>query len=200
MHVPAPAGREKIEPGARLVAERPPEIAHGPIAGGVAAEERHIERMAGHVRMRNAFLGKDQMLHVVVVDDHGAVGAEQLDAIRLALRRIIRRQRVADAEIDHGAVGEGDDRPGHVVGAIAGVAKNAGLAARHDFDRPVALEEPAHQVDVIGEHVEHRRGVRIALEDGESLGARIIDARQAAADVAEPAVHASAPWRAESIP
>ena len=90
------------------------------------------------------------MLHVIVIDDHGAVGAEELDAIRLPLRRIIRRQRVADAEIDHRAVGKRDDRPGHVVCAVAGVAENAGLAARHHLDRLVAVEKPAHQIDVIG--------------------------------------------------
>ena len=114
--------------------------------------------------------------------------AEQLDAVGLAERRIARRQRVAHAEIDHRAVGEGDDRPGHVVGAVAGLLEDAVLAARHHFDRPVALQEPAHQVDVIGEHVEHRRRVRVALEDGEGLGARIVDARGAADDPAEPAV------------
>ena len=129
-----------------------------------------------------------QVVHVVVVDDHGAFGAEQLDAVGLAERRIVRRQRVAHAEIDHRAVGERDDRPGHVVGAVAGLLEDAVLAARHHLDRPVAFQEPAHQVDVIGQHVQHRRRVRIALEDGEGLGARVVDARGAADDLAEPAV------------
>src|SRR5262249_57910527 len=35
------AGREMIEPGARLVAERTPELADRPIACGVAAEKGH---------------------------------------------------------------------------------------------------------------------------------------------------------------
>ncbi len=72
--------------------------------------------------------------------------------------------------------------------AVAGLLEDAVLAARHHLDRPVAFEEPAHQIDVIGEHVEHRRRVRIALEDREGLRARIVDARGAADDLAEPAV------------
>ena len=59
---------------------------------------------------------------MIIVDDHGAVGAEKLDAVRLALRRIVRRQRIADAEIDHRAVSECDQRPCHVMRAVAGVA------------------------------------------------------------------------------
>src|SRR5262249_10386980 len=98
-----------------------------------------------------------------------------------------RGQRVTHAEIDHRAVGEGQDRPGHVVRAITGVLENAVLSARHHFHRPVALQEPAHQVDVIGEHVEHRRCVALALEDRNRLRARIEDARYAADDLAEAA-------------
>jgi hypothetical protein len=79
------------------------------------------------------------MLHMIVVDDHGAVGAEKFDAVRLALRRIVRRQRIADAEIDHRAIGESDQRPCHVMRAVTGVTKNSGLAARNHFDRRVAL-------------------------------------------------------------
>src|SRR5262249_10657504 len=37
------AGREMIEPGARLVAERTPEIADRPIARGIAAEKGHVD-------------------------------------------------------------------------------------------------------------------------------------------------------------
>ena len=100
----------------------------------------------------------------------------------------LRRQRVADAEIDHRAIGERHDRPGRVVRAVAGVPENAVLAARHDFHRPIALQEPAHQVHVIGEHVQHRRGVGIALEDGESLRARVVDPRESADHLPEAAV------------
>jgi hypothetical protein len=164
-----PPSRQEVEPSARLVPKRAPEIADRPVAGRVAAEKRQVDRMAGHIRMGNAFFGKDQMLHVIIVDDHGAVGAEKLDTVRLALCRIVRRQRIADAEIDHRAVGESDQRPCHVMRAIAGIAKNTGLAARHHFDWRVAFEEPAHQIDVIGEHVQDRRGVRVALEDGKGL-------------------------------
>ena len=141
-----------------------------------------------HIGVRDAFLREQQVIHVVVVDDHGAFGAEQLQAVGLAERRIARGQRVADAEIDHRAVGEGHDRPGHVVGAVAGLLEDAVLAARHHLDRPVAFQEPAHEIDVIGQHVEHRRRVRIALENRKRLGARIVDARGAADDLAETAV------------
>src|SRR5262249_5029700 len=159
------ASREMIEPGAGLVAERAPEIADRPIARGIAAEKRHVDGMIGHVGVGDAFLRKQQMIEVIVVDDHGAVAAEQLHAVGLPERGIARGQRVAHAEIDHRAVGEGQDCPGYVVRAITGILENAVLPARHHLDRPVALHEPAHQVDVIGEHVKHRRRVGIALEN-----------------------------------
>ena len=53
----------------------------------------------------------------------------------------------------------------------------------------VAFKEPAHQVDVIGQHVQHRRGVRITLENLEGLRARVVDAGEAADDRAEAALH-----------
>jgi hypothetical protein len=90
--------------------------------------------------MRNALLGKQEVLHVIVVDNHGAVAAQKLDAVGLPLRRIARRQRISDAEIDHRAVGERDQRPGHVVGAVTRAAKDAVLAPRHHFNRLVAFE------------------------------------------------------------
>ena len=74
------------------------------------------------------------------------------------------------------------------MGTVAGLLEDAVLAARHHLDRPVAFEKPAHEIDIIGEHVHHRRRVRIALEDGEGLGARIVHARGAADDLAEPLV------------
>src|SRR5712691_5804174 len=94
------AGREVIEPGARLVAERAPEIADRPIARGVAAEKGHVHGMVRHVGMRDALLREQEMIEVIVVDDHGPLAAEELDAVGLAERGIARRQRVADAEID----------------------------------------------------------------------------------------------------
>ena len=48
------SGREMIEPGARLVAERAPEIAHRPVARGVAAEEGHLHPVIRHIGMRHA--------------------------------------------------------------------------------------------------------------------------------------------------
>ena len=125
---------------------------------------------------------------MIVVDDHRPLGAEQLQTVGLAERGIARRQRVADPEIDHRAIGKREDRPGHVVGAVAGLLENAVLRPRHDLDGPVAFEKPAHQIDIIGEHIEHRRGVRVALENGECLRAGIVDARHAADDSAETAV------------
>ena len=102
-----------------------------------------------------------QMVHVIVVDDHRAFGAEQLDAIGLAQRRIAGRQRVADAEIDYRAVAQRDYAPRHVVRVVAGFLEYAHLAARDDFHRRIAFEEPAHEVDVIREHVQHGRRVRL---------------------------------------
>ena len=69
--------------------------------------------------------------------------------------------------------------------AVAGVLEDPVLPARDDLDRAVAFEKPAHQVDVVGEHVQHRRRVRITLENREGLRARVVDARQAADDLAE---------------
>ena len=72
--------------------------------------------------------------------------------------------------------------------AVAGFLEDAVLSARHHLDWTVAFQEPAHEIDVIGEHVQHRRRVRIALENREGLRARIVDARHAADDLAEAAV------------
>src|ERR671924_687050 len=125
---------------------------------------------------------------MIIDDDHRAFAAEQLHAVGLPQRRVARGQRVADPETDHRAVREGQNRPGHVLGAVAGLLENAVLAARHYLDRPIAFQEPAHQIDVIGEHVEHRRRVRIAFENRKRLRARIVDARHAADHLAEAAV------------
>src|SRR5690349_19466210 len=99
---------------------------------------------------------------MIVVDDHGAFGAEKLDTIRLAERRITGGEGVADAEVDHRAVGKRHDGPGHVMSAESGLLEDAVLAARHHLYGAVAFEEPAHQVHVISEHVDHWRRVRIA--------------------------------------
>ena len=176
----------EFEPGARLVAERAPEIADRPVAGGVAAEERHVDGVIRHIGVRDALVRIEQMIEMIVVDDHRAIGAQDLDPVGLAERRIAGRQRIAHAEIDHRAVGEGDDRPGDVMRAEAGLLENSGLAARNDLDRPVSLQEPAHQVHIICEHVEHRRGVRVTLKNCKSLRPRIVDPRQAADHAPEP--------------
>ena len=126
---------------------------------------------------------------VVVVDDERAVGAEQLHAVRLSLRRIMRRQAVAHAEIDDRAVGERHHRPRHVVDVVPrGLEHDAFASARDDFHRRRAFEVPAHEIDVVGEHVEHGRCVRVAFENGERLRARVVNARRAADDSPQPAV------------
>ena len=72
--------------------------------------------------------------------------------------------------------------------AVTGLLEYTVLSACHHLDWPVAFQEPAHEIDVIGEHVEHRRRMRIALENCEGLRARIVDTRHAADDLAETAV------------
>jgi hypothetical protein len=59
-----PASREEVEPSARFVPERAPEIADRPVAGRVAAEKRQIDGMAGHIRTRLA-ISALQALHRV---------------------------------------------------------------------------------------------------------------------------------------
>src|SRR5262249_42019202 len=85
--------------------------------------------------------------------------------------------------------GEGDQSPSHVMRAVAGLAKNSGLAARHHFDRRGSFEKTAKQIDVIGEHVEDRRGMRGAAENWKGLGPRSINGPQATADLAETAAY-----------
>ena len=62
--------------------------------------------MIRHIGVGNAVFRIQEVVHVIVVDDHRAFGAQQLDAVGLAQRRIARRQRVAHAEIDDRAVAQ----------------------------------------------------------------------------------------------
>src|SRR6185503_8609266 len=55
------AGDEMIEPGARFVAERTPEITNRPVAGGIAAEKCHLQIVPRDIGMRDALLGKQQV-------------------------------------------------------------------------------------------------------------------------------------------
>ena len=75
--------------------------------------------MTWHIRMRHTFFSVEQMILVIVVDQHGAFGAEQFDAIGLTLRGEVGGQRIADAKVEHGAVGKGNDGPRRVVAVVA---------------------------------------------------------------------------------
>ena len=77
-------GDEMIQPSARFIRQRPPEITASPVARRVTTEKSHVHAVIRHIGMRNALLGIDQMIEMIVIDDHGALGAQQLDTIRLA--------------------------------------------------------------------------------------------------------------------
>ena len=159
-----PAGRQMIEPGARLVGDRSPELAERPVARRAALQEHHVDHVVRQIDVRDAGLGVHQLVGVVVVEDDHAAGADQLDPRRMAERRIFLRQRVAHPEIDHRAVVVGEHRVAHVRHVVvAGRLQHADLAARVNLDQGAAFEQPVHQVDVVGERVDHRRRVRIAL-------------------------------------
>src|SRR5688500_13582214 len=64
------AGHEVIKPGAGLIAERAPEVPQRPVTGGVAAEEGHLQLVPGHIGVRDALLGEEQVVLVIVVDQH----------------------------------------------------------------------------------------------------------------------------------
>ena len=176
---------EVVEPLARLVAERPPVFAERPVARRVAAGEGEVHLVAGHVGMRTALLRIENVLAMVVVDHHRALLAEQFDAVGLAENGVIGRQRVADADVDDGTVGQRDDRPGHVVHVVAGLLEDAVLRARHHLDRRIAFVVPEHEIDEIGKHVDHRGRLRIALENLEGLRAGVVDPRGATGDAPE---------------
>ena len=79
---------EMVEPRPRLVAERSPELPQRPVTCAIAPEECEFHFVSRHVGMWNAFLGVEQVVHVIVVDQHRSFGAEQLDTVGLALRWI----------------------------------------------------------------------------------------------------------------
>src|SRR6266567_2248953 len=182
------AGCEMIEPGAGLVAERPPEIPDRPVTGGIAAEKRHLDHVIRHIGMGDALFREQQVVQVIVVDDHRALGPQELHPVGLAERRVAGWQGIAHPEIDHRAIRKGHDRPGHVVGAVSRCPEYPMLSAGNHLDWTIAFQEPAHEIHVIGEDVENRRRVWIALEDRESLGARVVDPSGAADDFAEATV------------
>src|SRR5262245_66400937 len=101
------------------------------------------------------------MVEMIVVDNHRAIGAEQLDAIGLPQRRIAERKCVADTEAEHGPVVHGDNRPVDIVGRISRLLENARLPTRYHLNRAAALEEPEHQIDEVSDHVVDGRSVWI---------------------------------------
>src|SRR5262249_31930208 len=109
-------------------------------------------------------------------------------ACALAVGRVLRWQDVTDAEVHDRPVRERDDAPGHVLRAVPLLLEELRLAARDDLDRPLAFEEPAGHVHVVGEHVGDGRGVRRTLEDLEHLRPAVVDARGRAEDLAEPSL------------
>ena len=125
---------------------------------------------------------------MVIVDDHRAFHAEKLHTIRLSHRRPVRGKHVTHAEAEGRTVGERDDRPRDVVGVVAGARKNPALPTRDDLRGRIAFEQPAYEIDVIGEHVEHGCRVRIALEDVHRDRTAVVDARHAADDFTQPAL------------
>src|SRR6266702_858831 len=93
------AGCEMIEPGAGLVAERPPEIPDRPVTGGIAAEKRHLDHVIRHIGMGDALFREQQVVQVIVVDDHRALGPQELHPVGLAERRVAGWQGIAHPEI-----------------------------------------------------------------------------------------------------
>src|SRR5260221_6515551 len=88
------AERQMIEPGARFVGDRSPELAECPVARRSALHGHHVDRVIGQLDARNALLAVHQLIGVIVVEDHHAFGAEHFQARRVAERRILFRQRV----------------------------------------------------------------------------------------------------------
>ena len=129
------------------------------------------------------------LVGVIVVEDDDAFGAEHFDSRGVAERRVFLRQRVAHTEIHDGAVVVREDRVAHVGDFVPGLLEHAHLAPRIDFREPPVVEEPAHQVDVIGQRVDDRRRVRIAREHRERLRARVENTRRAADRLADAALH-----------
>src|SRR3989442_2240986 len=63
------------------------------------------------------------------------------------------------------------------------------LPARENLGHVRALEHPVHEIDVIGERVHDRGRAGVALEHGERLRARVVDARACADDPADSPLH-----------
>src|SRR6476620_2414127 len=63
------------------------------------------------------------------------------------------------------------------------------LPARNDFDGLIAVQKPAYEIDIVGQHVEHGGGMRIAFEDRKSLRARVVYARESPDDFPEALVN-----------
>ncbi len=178
-----------VEPVARLVCQRAPEFAAGPVAGGAAAEERHVDADVRQVDVRDLFLSVKQLFHVIVVDQQHAFGADDFDARAVAERRIVRRQRRAHVAAHQRAVVQRHHGVGDIVAVVAGFADHALLPARQHFAHRVARQPPVDEVDEIRERIHHRRGMRVALQLCEHLRARVVDAQRNAGDPPQPPLH-----------
>ena len=90
-----------------------------------------------------------------VVEDQRAFGAGDLDPGG-AVVRIARRQVPAAADGHQHAVVHGDDRPHDVVGAVERLHIAVG-ALRIDAHRLGGLEQPEHEIEIVGGFHHHRR-------------------------------------------
>ena len=105
---------------------------------------------AGAVRHR-----VEPVVAMGVVEDQRALGAGDLDPGG-AVVRIARRQVPAAADRHQHAVVHGDDRPHDVVGAVDRLHVAIG-ALRIDAHRLGGLQQPEHEIEIVGRLHHHRR-------------------------------------------
>ncbi|KPK18594.1 MAG: hypothetical protein AMJ67_09190 [Betaproteobacteria bacterium SG8_41] len=183
-----PAHREMVKPRARFVRDRSPEIAERPVARRSALQEHHVDRLVRQVDMRDPLLRVHQLVGVIVVQNHHAFRPQHFNARRMPARRIFFRQRIADAEVDHRPIGVGKDRPAHVIDVVAGLLEDAFLPSRVDLGKRRAPLQPAHEIHIVGQCVDHWRCLAVALENRKRLRARVVDACGSARDAADAAL------------
>ena len=126
--------------------------------------------------MRNALVGNQQFVGVVIVEHQRAFRAINLDAHTHAELRRMFRQRVVNAEINHRAIFIGDQRKGRIIDVVTGLAKHRAVTTCSDFARPYAFKKPAGDIHPVGQHIHHRRGGGGPLENLDPLCARIAGA------------------------
>ena len=72
---------------------------------------------------------------------------------------------------------------------ITSLLEDAVLAACDHFNRRITLVKPAHQINIVGQHIDHRRCMRRTLEDREGLRTRVINPRRTADHTTPPTLH-----------